>query len=187
MEATWPVDLFNEIEQSQLTDQAVCPVGGTYITQLRNPRWLKYPISTSGSNKLWQAEIPLDALPDGTEVDENGLNTKTIMNNIVKAGTTLFVTKTKDRSRWAHFTARSNVNDTGSFLTLGVNLNAKSEKEIKKDDDVTVQFNVSAPVEIPPMIKADKVLELEELLGKMRKEITTLKASVTRLKNGNGK
>ena len=27
---------------------------------------------TSGSNKLWQVQIPLDALPDGTEVDGNG-------------------------------------------------------------------------------------------------------------------
>lgn len=64
--------MFNEIEQSQLTEQAVFPVGGTYITQLRNPRWLKYPIRTSGSNRLWQAAIPLDALPDGTEVDGDG-------------------------------------------------------------------------------------------------------------------
>ena len=60
------------MEQSQLTEQAAFPVGGTYITQLRNPRWLKYPIRTSGSNKLWQAQIPLDALPDGTEVDGHG-------------------------------------------------------------------------------------------------------------------
>ena len=52
--------------------QAIFPVGGTYITQLRNPRWLKYPIRTSGSNKLWHAQIPLDALPDGTEVDGHG-------------------------------------------------------------------------------------------------------------------
>ena len=72
VEATWPADLFNEVEQSQLTEQAAFPVGGTYITQLRNPRWLKYPIRTSGSNKLWQAQIPLDALPDGTEVDGHG-------------------------------------------------------------------------------------------------------------------
>ena len=41
VEATWPADLFNEIEQQQLTEQAIFPVGGTYITQLRNPRWLK--------------------------------------------------------------------------------------------------------------------------------------------------
>ena len=47
-------------------------VGGTYITQLRNPRWLKYPVRTSGSNKLWQVQLPLDALPDGTEVDGSG-------------------------------------------------------------------------------------------------------------------
>ena len=33
---------------------------------------LKYPVRTSGSNKLWQVQIPLDALPDGTEVDGNG-------------------------------------------------------------------------------------------------------------------
>jgi len=72
VEATWPADLFNEIEQTQLTEQAVFPVSGTFITQLRNPRWLKYPVRTSGSNKLWQAQIPLDALPDGTEVDGHG-------------------------------------------------------------------------------------------------------------------
>ena len=48
-------------------------------------------------------------------------------------------------------------------------------------------FNVTAPVEIPSMIKADKVLELEEVIAKMRKELTTLKGQVTRLKNGNGK
>ena len=122
-----------------------------------------------------------------SETDENGLNSKTIMQNIVKSGTTIFVTKTKDRSRWAHFTARSGINDQGSFMNVSVNLNAKSEKDIKEDDDVTVMFNVSAPMDIPEMIPAEKVLELEELLGKMRKEISTLKASVTRLKNGNGK
>jgi len=72
VEATWPADLFNEIEQAQLTEQAIFPVGGTYITQLRNPRWLKYPVRTSGSNKLWQVQLPIDALPDGTEVDMNG-------------------------------------------------------------------------------------------------------------------
>ena len=119
-----------------------------------------------------------------SETDENGLNTKTIMQNIVKSGTTIFVTKTKDRSRWAHFTARGGVVDSGSFLTVSVNLNAKSEKEIKEDDDVTVMFNVSAPTAIPEMIPAEKVLELEEMLGKMKKELTTLKGQVTRLKNG---
>jgi len=72
VEATWPADLFNEIEQTQLTEQAVFPVSGTFITQLRNPRWLKYPVRTSGSNKLWTAQIPLDALPDGTEIDGHG-------------------------------------------------------------------------------------------------------------------
>jgi len=72
VEATWPADLFNEVEQSQLTEQAAFPVGGTYITQLRNPRWLKYPVRAAGSNKLWHAQIPLDALPEGTEVDGNG-------------------------------------------------------------------------------------------------------------------
>lgn len=72
VEATWPADLFNEVEQAQLTEQSLYPVGGTYITQLRNPRWLKYPVRTQGSNRLWQVQIPVDALPDGTEVDANG-------------------------------------------------------------------------------------------------------------------
>ena len=119
-----------------------------------------------------------------SETDENGLNVKTLMNGIVKAGTTVFVTKSKDRSKWAHFTARGAVVDNGSFLTLAVNLNAKSEKSIGKDDDVTVMFNVAAPTVIPEMIPAEKVLELEVMLGKMKKEITTLKSSLTRLKNG---
>ena len=122
-----------------------------------------------------------------SEVDENGLNTKTIMQNIVKAGTTIFVTKTKDRSRWAHFTARSGVNDNGDFLNVSVNLNAKSEKEIKEDDDVTVMFNVSAPTSIPEMISAEAVNELVETVGKMKKDITALKSQLTKLKNGNGK
>ena len=73
VEATWPADLFTDIEQSQLTEQAAFPVGGTYITQLRNPRWLKYSVRTSGSNKLWHAQIPVDALPDGTDVDNGNL------------------------------------------------------------------------------------------------------------------
>jgi len=72
VECTWHADLFNEVEQHQLTEQAVFPVQGAWVTQLRNPRWLKYPVRTSGSNKLWQVQIPLDALPDGTEVDGNG-------------------------------------------------------------------------------------------------------------------
>ena len=72
VEATWPADLFNEVEQAQLTEQAVFPVTGTFITQLRNPRWLKYPVRTAGYNRLWQVQIPLDALPDGTEVDMDG-------------------------------------------------------------------------------------------------------------------
>ena len=54
------------------TTQAVYPVGGTFVTQLRNPRWLKYPVRTAGSNKLWSVQIPVDALPDGTEVDHTG-------------------------------------------------------------------------------------------------------------------
>ena len=29
----------NEVEQHQLTEQAVFPVQGTWVTQLRNPRW----------------------------------------------------------------------------------------------------------------------------------------------------
>ena len=72
VECTWHADLFNEVEQHQLTEQAVYPVQGTWITQLRNPRWLKYPVCTSGSSRLWQVQMPLDALPDGTEVDGNG-------------------------------------------------------------------------------------------------------------------
>ena len=72
VECTWHADLFSDVEQHQLSEQAVYPVQGAWVTQLRNPRWLKYPVRTSGSNKLWQVRIPLDALPDGTEVDGNG-------------------------------------------------------------------------------------------------------------------
>ena len=72
VEATWPADLFNEVEQKQLTEQALYPVPGSFITQLRNPRWLKYPVRTAGSNRQWTVQLPLDALPDGTEVDGNG-------------------------------------------------------------------------------------------------------------------
>ncbi len=72
VEATWPADLFNEVEQQQLTEQAVFPVGGTFITQLRNPRWLKYPVRTSGSNRLWHVQLPIDCLPEGTELDAQG-------------------------------------------------------------------------------------------------------------------
>ena len=41
VECTWHADLFNEIEQAQLAEQAVFPVQGLWLTQLRNPRWLK--------------------------------------------------------------------------------------------------------------------------------------------------
>jgi len=72
VECTWPADLFNEVEQAQLTEQAVHPVHNSYLTQLRNPRWLKYPVRTGGSNRLWQVQIPLDALPDGAALDAHG-------------------------------------------------------------------------------------------------------------------
>lgn len=72
VEATWPADLFNDVEQAQLSEQAVYPVGGTFVTQLRNPRWLKYPVRTSGSNRVWNVQVPLDALPDGTELGSQG-------------------------------------------------------------------------------------------------------------------
>lgn len=72
VECTWHADLFNEVEQHQLTEQAVYPVQGAWVTQLRNPRWLKYPVQTPGSNRLMQVQLPIDALPDGTEVDGNG-------------------------------------------------------------------------------------------------------------------
>ena len=41
VECTWHADLFNEIEQAQLAEQASFPVQGLWLTQLRNPRWLK--------------------------------------------------------------------------------------------------------------------------------------------------
>uniref|UniRef100_A0A7S4C4P9 Uncharacterized protein n=1 Tax=Chrysotila carterae TaxID=13221 RepID=A0A7S4C4P9_CHRCT len=72
VENTWHADLFNEVEQVQLSEQAVYPAQGTFLTQLRSPRWLKYPVHAAGSNKPWQAQLPLDALPDGTEFDANG-------------------------------------------------------------------------------------------------------------------
>ena len=114
VECTWHADLFNEIEQAQLAEQAAFPVQGLWLTQLRNPRWLKcapppdarrpprrplsprvappaappratsphaalrrarlrrYPVRTSGSNRLWHVQLPLDCLPDGTEVDGAG-------------------------------------------------------------------------------------------------------------------
>mmetsp|Transcript_23344 Transcript_23344/g.50366 ORF Transcript_23344/g.50366 Transcript_23344/m.50366 type:complete len:443 (-) Transcript_23344:377-1705(-) len=72
VENTWHADLFNEIEQAQLSEQAVCPAPGTFLTQLRSPRWLKYPVRVTGSNRLWQVELPLDSLPDGTELDQSG-------------------------------------------------------------------------------------------------------------------
>ena len=58
--------------QAQLTEQAVYPAAGAFLTQLRSPRWLKYPVRVNGSNRLWQAALPVDALPDGTEIDESG-------------------------------------------------------------------------------------------------------------------
>merc|ERR1719291_277998 len=72
VESTWHADLFNEVEQAQLTEQAVYPAAGTFLTQLRSPRWLKYPVRVNGSNRLWQVDLPLDSLPDGTELDANG-------------------------------------------------------------------------------------------------------------------
>ena len=72
VESTWHADLFNELEQSQLTEQAVYPVQGTFVTQLKSPRWLKYPVRCNGSNRLWQVQLPLDALPEGAELDANG-------------------------------------------------------------------------------------------------------------------
>jgi hypothetical protein len=72
VESTWHADLFSEVEQAQLSEQAVLPVAGTWLTQLKNPRWLKYPVRSAGSNKLWQVQLPIDALPDGTEVDGHG-------------------------------------------------------------------------------------------------------------------
>jgi len=72
VESTWHADLFNEIEQAQLTEQAVSPVTGMFLTQLRNPRWLKYPVRLNGSNRLWEVQLPLDSLPDGSELDGDG-------------------------------------------------------------------------------------------------------------------
>jgi len=72
VESTWHADLFNDVEQAQLTEQAVYPAAGTYLTQFKNPRWLKYPVRLNGSNRLWQIQLPLDSLPDGSEIDHNG-------------------------------------------------------------------------------------------------------------------
>ena len=32
----------------------------------------RYPIRTTGSNRLWQVQVPVEALPEGTEVDPSG-------------------------------------------------------------------------------------------------------------------
>ncbi|EOD36445.1 hypothetical protein EMIHUDRAFT_226503 [Emiliania huxleyi CCMP1516] len=60
------------IVDAQLTEQAVYPAAATYLTQLRSPRWLAYPVRATGSNKLWEVTVPVDALPKGTELDARG-------------------------------------------------------------------------------------------------------------------
>lgn len=72
VESTWHADMFSEVEQAQLTEQALHPAAGSFLTQLRNPRWLKYPVRAGGSNRLWRVQLPLDCLPEGYEVDGEG-------------------------------------------------------------------------------------------------------------------
>lgn len=72
VESTWHADLFTEVEQMQLTEQAVYPATATFLTQFRSPRWLNYPVRATGSNKLWEVVLPHDALPKETEFDQNG-------------------------------------------------------------------------------------------------------------------
>lgn len=72
VESTWHADLFTELEQGQLTEQAVYPAASTFLTQFRSPRWLNYPVRATGSNKLWEVVLPMDALPKGTELGAEG-------------------------------------------------------------------------------------------------------------------
>ena len=62
VECTWHADLFNEVEQHQLTEQAVFPVQGAWVTQLRNPRWRSI---------MWR--VPVLAVPQLTALAPAGV------------------------------------------------------------------------------------------------------------------
>ena len=121
-----------------------------------------------------------------SSVDENGLSANAIIDTVVKPGTTLLVTKTKDRAHWAHFTCTSGAAIQPWGRNFSVRLNGKG-KEIKDDTDVTVMFNVTAPASMEDDPRADRLEELMDTVGKMKKDITALKSQLTKLKNGNGK
>lgn len=118
-----------------------------------------------------------------SSVDENGLSANAIIDTVVKPGTTLLVTKTKDRAHWAHFTCTSGAAIQPWGRNFSVRLNGKG-KEIKDDTDVTVMFNVTAPASMEDDPRADRLEELMESMTKMRKEMTSLKGQVTKLRNG---
>lgn len=116
-------------------------------------------------------------------VDENGIFAAPILDAAIKPGTTLLVTKTKDRSRWAHFTCTSGTSVQSWGRSCNVRLNSSSEKEIKEDDDVTVMFNVTTPAIAPHEgVYPIEVDEVWEELEKFKKQITALKGELTKLK-----
>jgi hypothetical protein len=119
-------------------------------------------------------------------VDENGIYASPILDTAVKPGTTVLVTKTKDRSRWAHFTATSGTSIQSWGRSFNCRLNGKSEKEIKEDDDVTVMFNVTAPALSPQEgVYPIEIDDIFEELAKFKKQISALKGELTKIKKNN--
>ena len=116
-------------------------------------------------------------------VDENGIYAAPILDTALKPGTTLLVTKSKDRSRWAHFTCTGSASVQPWGRSVQVRLNSSSEKEIKEDDDVTVMFNVTQPFAGPQEgVYPIEVDEVWEELEKFKRQITALKGELTKLK-----
>jgi len=115
-----------------------------------------------------------------SDIDKNDMDAGAVIDAVVKPGVTLLVSKTSDRSKWAHFTVKTNPVVQTWGRNFEVQLNAQG-KDFKRDDDLNVQFNVQVPS--GPAVNVEDVAAD---LAALKRQISSLKGEITKLKKASG-
>ena len=114
-------------------------------------------------------------------LDLNGFDLETFLDEFVNAGTTFLITEVADKNRWVHFEA------TGSPQNQNWGRNIPTTRiggkfAIREDREVSMVIDLAHA----GTFDQARWEGVEEMLATMKKQISSLKGEITKLKKANG-
>lgn len=151
------------------------PDGPIALTYRGTPYW---PSTLAQGDAMAHPDDATLFLPT---LDLNGFDLETFLDEFVKAGTTFLITEVADKNRWVHFEA------TGSPQKQNWGRNIPTNRiggkfAIRDDREVSMVIDLAHA----GTFDQARWEGVEEMLAAMKKQISSLKGEITKLKKANG-